>query len=380
MIRAVAAVVVATTVTVLPSFLTGAMAVQVRADLHLSEPALGVAVGSFFAASAIGSVHLGRAAGRLGWQRAMAVGTTVGALVLAAIAALADGWLALSALLAVAGLAQALTNPAANLALARSVRPGRQGLMFGVKQAAVPLATLLGGVAVPVLALTLGWRSAFAAASIGALLVLLVIPRRSAAQRAAPRPQHRISVPLRSLVLLSAGGGLGAGVAVSLGAFAVVSSVEAGMPETAAALLLVGGSLAAIAMRLLHGWLADHRLRRPLRAASASLLAGAGGYLLLATGIEALVVAGTLLAFGMGWGWNGLFHYAVVQENPDGPAAASGIALTGFSVGSALIPPLFGLVVERLSFQAAWSGAAVAAVLAAALVEAGRRSMDTDRA
>ncbi len=373
--RAVAAVLVTTTVAVLPSFLTGALAVQIRADLHLTATSLGLLVGCFFAASAAGSVHLGRVADRLGWQRAMGGAAALSALVLAAIAALADGWLVLAVLLGVAGLAQALANPAANLALARNVRQGRQGLMFGAKQAAVPLATLLGGIAVPTLALTVGWRWAFAAASIGAVSLLLVVPRRSAAERAAPRPHQAISTPLRSLVLLSVGGGLGAGVAVALGAFAVVSSVEAGMTDAQAALLLIGGSLSAICVRLLHGWLADRHLRRPLRAVSTALLIGAAGYVLLATGVQLLLVVGMVLAFGMGWGWNGLFHYAVVQANTEAPAAASGITQTGFAVGSALTPPVFGLVAEHLSFGAAWIGAAVLAVVAAALVEAGRRSM-----
>ncbi len=373
--RAVAAVIAATTVTVLPAFLTGAMAVQIRADLHLSSVSLGMAVGCFFAGSAIGSVPGGRVAERLGWQRAMAMAMVLSALALGAIAILAREWLVLAAILGIAGLGQALANPAANLALARSVRRPRLGVMFGVKQAAVPLATLVGGIAVPTLALTVGWRWAFAGACFTAITLLVALPRRSPSERASAWERHQITTPLRSLVVLSIGGGMGAGAAVALGAFTVVASAAAGLSHQAAALLLVLGSASALAMRLLNGWLADRHLRSPLQSVAMSLLAAACGYLLLATGSEALLVAGTVLAFGAGWGWNGLFHYAIVQHNPRAPAAASGVTQTGFFIGSALGPPLFGAVAELFSFQVAWLASALLAVLAAVFIEAGRRWM-----
>src|SRR5829696_7279082 len=57
----------------------------------------------------------------------------------------------------IAGLANAVSHTAANLSLAREVPASRQGLSFGIKQAAIPVATLLAGLAVPTIAVTLGW-------------------------------------------------------------------------------------------------------------------------------------------------------------------------------------------------------------------------------
>ena len=51
--------------------------------------------------------------------------------------------------IAVAGSANALCQPAANLLIARAVPAHRQGLAFAVKQSAIPMSTLLAGVAVP---------------------------------------------------------------------------------------------------------------------------------------------------------------------------------------------------------------------------------------
>lgn len=43
-----------------------------------------------------------------------------------------------------------------------------RGLVFGLKQAAIPLATMLGGVSAPAIAVTLGWRWASVDAGIEA--------------------------------------------------------------------------------------------------------------------------------------------------------------------------------------------------------------------
>ena len=55
----------------------------------------------------------------------------------------------------------------------------RQGLSFGVKQAAIPVSTLLAGAAVPTVALTVGWRWAFVAAAVAALTALALVPAQA---------------------------------------------------------------------------------------------------------------------------------------------------------------------------------------------------------
>jgi hypothetical protein len=94
---------------------------------------------------------------------------------------------------------------------------------------------------------------------------------------------------------------------------------------------------------------------------------------MLATGSPALVVPGVLLAFAAGWGWPGLFNFAVVRSNPGAPAAATGVTQTGASGGAAVGPVLFGVVVEAAGYGTAWlvSGALALAALVAIL--AGRR-------
>jgi len=94
---------------------------------------------------------------------------------------------------------------------------------------------------------------------------------------------------------------------------------------------------------------------------------------MLATGSPALVVPGVLLAFAAGWGWPGLFNFAVVKSNPGAPAAATGVTQTGASGGAAVGPVLFGLVVEAAGYGTAWLFSGALALIALVAILAGRR-------
>ena len=60
------------------------------------------------------------------------------------------------------------------------------------------------------------------------------------------------------------------------------------------------------------------------------------------------------MAFAAGWGWSGLFTFAVVKDNPHAPAAATGITQVGKLVGAALGPAVFGWLADSLSYGTAW--------------------------
>jgi MFS family permease len=160
----------------------------------------------------------------------------------------------------------------------------------------------------------------------------------------------------------------------------VESSVAAGLREASAGLLLAFGSAVGIIVRVTLGYLADGMEGGRLRLVAAMLGVGIVGFGLLATGASGLLVLGTALAFGAGWGWPGLFNFAVVRTNPGAPAAATGITQTGASGGAALGPLLFGVVVEASSYSVAWlfSGAMALAALVAILL--GRQMVLRDRA
>ena len=368
------------TIGVLPSFLTGGLAVQIRGEMGFGAGALGLAVAVFFVVSSFSSALAGRVAERIGSHAAMRYSSLVGALSLLAVAILAGSWWGLVACLVLGGMGNAIAQPSTNLMLAREVPKGRQGLAFGVKQAAIPVATLLAGLAVPLLAVTVGWRWAFAGGALLALGVSLLVPRED--DSAPPGRVKRArsgDAPLAALILLAVGIGLGSTAATPLGAFVVESATSTGVDVGTAGLLLALGSGVGIVVRVVAGHLADGMTGGRLRICAAMLVVGTAGFAMLASGSSGLLVVGVVLAFGAGWGWPGLFNFAIVRSNPKAPAAATGITQTGASGGAALGPLLFGYTVEATSFGTAWIATGVVSLLAAAAIIAGRRLLVRDR-
>jgi MFS family permease len=371
--HAVLLAVAVATAGVLPGFLTGGLAVQIRGELGFGEGALGFAVAVFFAASALASVVSGRVVERLGSSLGMRLAAVASAASLLAVSVLASTWWWLCACLVLGGLGNAISHPATHLLLAREVPQNRQGLAFGVKQAAIPAATLLAGLAVPLVAMTVGWRWAFAGAAALALCVALLVPKgekRATTRRV--KGARAGDAPLAPLVLLALGIGLGSAAANPLGAFVVESAVAAGIGVGAAGLLLALGSAAGIGVRVVFGHLADRLNSGRLRLVAGMLVVGTVGFVLLASGSAPLLVVGVTVAFAAGWGWPGLFNFAVVKSNPGAPAAATGITQTGASSGAAVGPLAFGLLVEETSFATAWLASGAVAIFAAAAILAGR--------
>lgn len=359
---------------VLPVFLTGALAVQIGRDFEFGPSRLGVASGTFFAAAAAGSALMGRLAERIGPGRAMRIAAGSNA-VLMALLVTTPGFAVLLALLLAAGFSNSLAQVGANLLVAKGVHPTRQGWALALKQAGVPAGTLLGGLAVPALGVTVGWRWAYAVGAVGAVAAAAVVPVGAVAPGGRDRPTRSGDVPLGPLVLLAVSVGFAAAANGTLATFIVSAGVDAGLGESVAGLVLTFGSAAGISMRLYAGSRADRRGGRHLPVVSLLLLGGAVGYVLLAPGLVWTHVLGAAIAFGSGWAWPGLFNLAVVRLNPSAPAAATGITQTGVYIGALAGPVLFGLVVDSAGYGLAWVLAAVSSAAAAGGIVYGRRSV-----
>jgi MFS family permease len=364
------------TACVLPPFLIGAIAVQLGADLGVSTAGTGVAVGVFFAAASLASAALGRVTERRGPAPSLRAAAATSALCQFGLAGTARSLPVLLVFVAVAGGANALAHPAANLLLARNLPVHRQGLGFAVKQASIPLATLLAGFALPLIVLTVGWRWAFVASgalAVGSIATVPAVRRGRAAGRTRPALDRSGDLPLRAMIWLAAGIALGAASAGTLGAFFVSAGVDAGLSEATAGVVLAVGSAVGVATRLLAGVRADRRDGGHLRVVALMLAGGAVFYCLMATQSPAAFVVAGPLAFATGWAWPGLSNLAVVRVNPAAPGAATGIAQTGTYLGAVVGPVVFGLVAEHASFRVAWLGAAVTALAAAATIGQARR-------
>lgn len=371
--------VLVTTSVALPVFLVSALAVEIRQSLHFSTGDLGLAITLYYLGAAASSVPLGRLTERVGGIRVMRAGVLAAAGLLALLGGITRSWVVLVALLVVAGMVSAANATATNLFLARRTRPEHQGRAFGFKQAAVPLASLVGGLAVPAVALTVGWRWAFAMAAAAALGTSLLVP--TSPTSIADRRRDRLANPnpavaLVPLVLLAVGFGLGLFAASGLSAFLVISGVTMGFAKGTAGLVAALAGGAAVAARIGTGIRADRRGRAHFPVVAAMLALGALGYLVLAlssaTGTRWLFVVGAVVALGAGWGWNGLFNFAVVRTHFDAPARATGITQVGGRIGGMLGPVVVGVVVGQWSYTAAWFLAAGASLAGAGAVLVGR--------
>lgn len=368
----VAAAGVATT-GVLPVFLTGALAVQVRADLRFDEAQLGLTVAAFFGAGAVASAASGRLAERLGPAGSMRTAAAVGALSLALVPLVARSLTSLLLCLVVGGVGNALAQPATNLYLARAIGRDRLGLAFGVKQSAIPAATLLGGLAVPALALTVGWRWAYGVAAGAALSMIPFLDVGGGVPPRTPVRGREGDVRLGPLLWLAAGVGLGAAAAGAIGAFLTSAAVDAGIGEASAGVLVTACSALGVATRLHLGIRADRRGGRNLVVVAGMLAAGVVSYGLLATTTPLGVVAGAVAGYTVAWAWPGLFNLAIVRNNPAAPGAATGITQTGTYIGAVAGPILFGAAAAHLGFRWAWVGAGVVSLAAAGTIVRGRR-------
>lgn len=374
--RTVAIGIVSNTVGVLPAFLLGGLARLVEEDLRLGSAGLGVVTAAFFGTSAVFSVLGGRLSERFGAVRSIRLGALLSALSLVALGTLSHDWVAVLLALCLAGAGNGIASPATNLAFADGL-PSRLGLAFGAKQAAVPLAALVAGLTVPSLGLAIGWRATFTVAATSALAVWALSVRLPVRHRDRTSARRRES-GMASLALLTVGGAVTAAGANATTVFLVVAVTSAGVTVDRAGLLLAVGSALAVAARMTAGLLADGLLRRlVLPAVVVMMVLGAVGWLLLSTGgAGLLLVLGTVAAFTFGWGWTGLYTFAVVHRHPGAAGSATGITQAGIFFGGMAGPLIFGAIAQHHSFGLAWTTAAVLALAGAALVAAshGRRS------
>lgn len=369
--------VIATVASVAPVFMLGGFSVLMEPDLGFTEAGLGAAVAIYFAVCAVSSVPTGALVQRFGPATVTRAGIVVGAGSMLAMATVVQSYAALIAVLVIAGFANSAGQLGSNLSLAERIPARRQGISYGIKQAAIPVATLLAGLAVPAIGLTLGWRWAFGLAGALALAALLAVPRSGQTGR---RRTGDKDAKTGALIVLALGAAIAAGSANALGTFLVPTAVEHGVNTGTAGLVLSLGSVFGICCRVGAGWIADRRPNGHLLIVVVMLTLGSGGLALLAAPHPVALVVGTIVGFGLGWAWPGVLNFAVVRLNPSAPAAATSITQSGVYAGGTIGPLGFGALVQATSFPTAWLAAAASMLVAAVFIYAGTRMLTTSPA
>ncbi|MFJ4715559.1 MFS transporter [Streptomyces sp. NPDC088785] len=355
-----------TVLTSLPVFLPGAAGGLISADLGWSPARLGAVLAVYWLASLAGAYVTKRAAVPPTVERVLAVALGATALGLGCAAAAPGTGLWVSS--ALGGFAYGSTQPHTNALLMRRCPPRVRALAFGLKQAAVPAATLLASLAMPLLAGPAGWRPVFTVTAVLCALGAVPLLRRAAppGDRSA-RPAGRAGSALRRdrhLMALSSAGFFGAMVGNGLGGFLVLSLTSHGTSLAVAGTTAAAGAVLNIAVRLGAGWLVGRRPGATGPALTALFLAGACGTVLLSGTGQAPTTLGALLAYGGGWGWAGLLHYAIGLPHPRREQQATAYSQMGVSLGAATGPLVCGVLFARAPGAMWWT--LTAAGLAAA--------------
>lgn len=357
----------------LPVYLVGALSLQMRQDIAITPAQFGFVASVFFFVSAVASIPLGRLAQRWGPILSLRVAGVLAFGGYLGVGLFVQSWRGLFVCLGVVGCANALAQPAGNLAIARGVSKAR-GLAFGVKQAAVPIATLIAGVAVPIAALLAPWRSVFIAVGLGAILTgffastVTELPADVIRRRISASGQ-RDTVIMFPLIMLSIGGALAAAAVNALGIFFVPAAVATGWEEISAGRLLAVASSLSIAMRVIVGALADRFRSDGLTGVVICIGVGAVTFFMLGFSQFSLFYAAVfVVAFGIGWGWPGLFQFAVAIKNESQTAVAAGIVQAGVWVGGVLGPLTFGLIADRFGFTVSFFGGAALQVVSVGFI------------
>ncbi len=337
---------------VLPGFLTASLATRIRADFAFENSALGLSVAVFYVVSAVSSNPAGRLLERIGPVRGMRLVAALTTASCLAVAGAAQSSAGLTAALALGGVANALGGPTVTALFKMRIVQERQGTAFGLQQAGAPLGSLAAGLALPLIAIPLGWRWAFVACAALVLGTVALAPR----DVPAPPPGTRAAKPdgFNAIHGIAVAAALASAAGVGMVSFLVSYSVESGVDETAAGLLLGAVSLTAALGRITLGSLLDRSGGDALSPLTWMLAASAIGFVALAQGSPGVIVAAALLAAGLGWSWPGGLNLAVVKRSPDAPAWAVGVMLSGLFTGAVCGPLAVGLLADHGHFTGAW--------------------------
>lgn len=378
--RAVAAVVAGMVSVAVAPFIVGALSIQIGSSLEFTASDVALAVAAYYLTSAVFSPVGGTVVAALGPARALRLacaGSTAGLVMIAT----ASSTRAIVVALALLGLPNSLVQPASNQILAGVESARLRGLSFGLVQSAIPIATLLSGLSLAAAAHDFSWRTALVLVAALTLVGQVLIGRgRGMAGSSRVRPAAGIAVgrdpggPVL-MVALVLGGLLASMAATTLPSFVAVTGAHHGFDPGDVAGAQILGSLACVGVRVLATWRgAELRGAHVLLTAAALVGAGGAGYLSVSSGTVVGFVIGVVVAYGCGWGWNGLFNLSITHARPHRIARSTGRTQAGIFFGGVIGPLLFAAVARSDGLGAAWTSAAAAAAASAVVLGlAGRR-------
>ncbi len=360
---------------VLPLYLMSAQSILIQRSLGFGPSTFGFLVASFFLMSSVAVRGLGPWVDRSGPTPALrAAALLTGATGLLSLTVV-RGWPALVVVMALGGLGNALAQLGGTSVIAGGIDRTRHGISLSAKQAAVPLAAVLGGALVPIIGLS-DWRPAFGVALAVGIAMAVLAPRYPAPVRtpASPSPgDEGGSTGSRwdpEVLALMGAGACAGGIGNGLASFTPNAAVAAGFSPATAAVLLTAGSGVAIVARVGAGWIVDRRDGTGATETMLLFVLGVMGLvgLTFSGGSRTVFLIALLVTFAGAWGWPGVLMVTSLRILRLPAATAAGAVAAGSYLGTVIVPILMGIIIEERSYVAVFAGQSVLLLIAALLV------------
>jgi len=346
----------------------GAIQPLIGQRLALDHQQLGWVVAAISLGSALFATGAGVAVDYLG-ERAVLLwsGIAMGITLLASAAFANLIWLVVWLFLF--GMAYATSAPSGGRAILQWFTRDR-GFAMGIRQCGVPMGGVVGSLLLPVVALHWGYRAALGVSGVICIVVAVVFIRwYSRPSDANGEERIRFREVLRGLIMVASSPSsiclnlLCASLvavqytAVSFLAIALMTQKHATLTVAVEAMVIF--QMGAIIGRLAWGSVSDHIFGGdriyPMLLISVMTL-GVLWWLALPGAESALVISS--LAFALGFSaaaWNGLWAAAQAEIGGHRHAgSALGASLTVIYIVGAIVPPLFGAIVDHKGFSPAW--------------------------
>ncbi len=342
-------------------FVIPAIAPKIAQSLGTTTALIGLQVTLVYIGAMIMSVFAGSLVARLGSARASQLSFLISVAGLGLATAPSLPLLGVASF--ILGMGYGMINPPTGVMLERVATPNTRGLLFSIKQTAVPLGGIIAGLIGPSCALLLGWRGALLVVAAIALVTICLLQIDTAAHSSPSAPSFGSRptllpdlqlvwsiVPLRWITFAAF---CFAGVQVTLTTYLVVLLVEnVGLGLVAAGIGLSIFQAAALTGRVCWGLVAD-ATKSGLVVLAVAFAAGLLSILpipfmsadwSLGAVYFCLAVLGVACA-----GWNGVYVSEIVRFAPPGAAARTigGSFVYSFG-GTVAVPVLFALVHHRL--------------------------------
>jgi len=335
----------------------------IQAEYGVGFAKLGLLVTVFYACSGLAQTAAGFLVDRIGPPRVLAAGLGLLAASMALVALVPAFWMMLPAA-ALAGLGNSVFHPADYSIMSHRVAPRRVGKAFAVHAVCGTLGYAAAPVAMIGLARAFSWHAALLIGALaGGIALLFVIARQkllvgestTAARHAtAPAPRGSAIEALRQPAVLICFSFflLMAVPSVGMSGFLATTLERLFATPLAATAEALTAYLAGSALGVLAGGILADRMRRHERTVMASVTCSAAIFLAVGwLGLAPLALGIALAAAGFSSGLSTPSRDMLVRSaaaaSASGTGKVFGFAYSGFDLGSALAPPLLGLLLDR---------------------------------